>query len=66
MQIRVFNIPTGDAGRDEPFSGRSKDFGGRAAFFQNENGACWSFCVRYLMSNTGTVVSASFVLRRNF
>jgi len=58
MQIRVFNIPIGDSGEMQAemnrFLATNRVLEIEQHFYQNEKGAYWSFCVRYLMSNTGS------------
>ena len=57
MQIRVFNIPIGDTGEMQAemnrFLASNRVLEIEQHFYQNEKGAYWSFCVRYLISNTG-------------
>lgn len=57
MQIRIFNIPINDNGASQAemnrFLAGQKVLEIEQQFYQNEKGACWSFCVRYLTSNTG-------------
>ncbi len=52
MQIQIFNIPTTDSGRSlvelNNFLSTHKILEIEQKFFQNCNGGCWSFCVRYL------------------
>lgn len=56
MQIRIFNVPTTDNGDSltelNRFLAGQRVLEVEQRFFQNENGACWSFCVRYLTGNT--------------
>jgi superfamily II DNA helicase RecQ len=58
MQIRIFNIPITDNGESQAemnrFLAGQKVLEVEQRFFQNEKGGCWSFCVRYLISNTGS------------
>lgn len=55
MQIRVFNIPIGDTGQMQAemnkFLATNRVLEIEQHFYQNEKGAYWSFCVRYLGSN---------------
>ena len=57
MLIRVFNIPIGDTGEMQTelnrFLSCNRVLEIEQHFYQNEKGAYWSFCVRYLNSNTG-------------
>jgi superfamily II DNA helicase RecQ len=63
MQIRIFNVPLTDNGESlaelNRFLAGQKVLEVEQRFFQNEKGACWSFCVRYLSSNTGSIVPQS-------
>jgi len=63
MQIRIFNIPLTDNGESlaelNRFMAGQKVLEVEQRFFQNEKGACWSFCVRYLSSNTGSFLPQS-------
>jgi len=58
MQIRIFNIPITDSGENiaemNRFLAVQKVLEVEQRFFQNEKGAYWSFCVRYLISNKGS------------
>jgi len=58
MQIRIFIIPITDNGESQAemnrFLAGHKVLEVEQYFFQNEKGACWSFCVRHLISNTGS------------
>ena len=55
MQIRIFNVPLTDNGESlaelNRFLAGQKVLEVEQRFFQNEKGACWSFCVRFLSSN---------------
>ena len=55
MQIRIFNVPLTDDGENlaemNRFLAGHKVLEVEQRFFQNEKGACWSFCVRFLSSN---------------
>ena len=57
MQIRVFNIPIADTGEMQAemnrFLAANRVLEIEQHFYQNEKGAYWSFCVRYLISITG-------------
>ncbi|MEI6297526.1 MAG: HRDC domain-containing protein [bacterium] len=56
MQIRIFNVPLTDNGESlaemNRFLAAHKVLEIEQRFFQNDKGACWSFCVRYLISNS--------------
>ena len=56
MQIRVFNIPIGDTGEMQTelnrFLSGNRVLEIEQRFYQNEKGAYWCFCVRYLNSTT--------------
>jgi superfamily II DNA helicase RecQ len=56
MQIQIFNVPLTDAGESlaemNRFLAGHKVLEVEQRFFQNEKGACWSFCVRYLPTAT--------------
>ena len=58
MQIRIFNIPITDNGEMQAemnrFLSASKVLEIEQRFYQNDKSALWSFCVRYLNSNTGS------------
>jgi superfamily II DNA helicase RecQ len=58
MQIRIFNIPLSDTGEMQAemnrFLATNRALEIEQRFYQNEKGAYWSFCVRYLISNTGS------------
>ncbi len=58
MQIRIFNIPLTDNGELlaelNRFLCGQKVLEVEQQFYQNGKGAFWSFCVRYLNSNTGS------------
>jgi superfamily II DNA helicase RecQ len=58
MQIRVFNIPISDTGEMQAemnrFLATNRVLEIEQHFYQNEKGAHWSFCIRYLMSKTGS------------
>ena len=55
MQIIIFNIPISDNGESlaemNKFLAMHKVLEIEQRFFQNEKGAFWSFCVRYLIGN---------------
>ena len=61
MQIRIFNVPVTDNGESlaelNRFLAGQKVLEVEQRFFQNEKGACWSFCVRYLSGNAGGFLS---------
>lgn len=61
MQIRIFNVPLTDNGESlaelNRFLAGQKVLEVEQRFFQNEKGACWSFCVRFLSSNAGGFLS---------
>jgi len=63
MQIRIFNVPITDNGEIQAemnrFLAGQKVLEVEQRFFQNEKGACWSFCVRYLISNTSNFSTQS-------
>lgn len=63
MQIRVFNIPISDTGAMQAemnrFLAGQRVLEIEQHFYQNEKSAYWSFCVRYLMSNTGSIQQQS-------
>ncbi len=52
MQIRIFSIPITDNGEMQAemnrFLAASRVLEIEQRFYQNEKGAYWSFCVRYL------------------
>ncbi len=52
MQIQIFNIPLSDAGERllelNRFLSGNKILEVEQRFFQNEKGAMWSFCIRYI------------------
>ncbi len=56
MQIRIFNIPITDTGEMQAeinrFLSANRVLEIEQQFYQNEKGGYWSFCVRYLNSNT--------------
>jgi len=66
MQIRIFNIPITDNGEMQAemrcielvemnkFLAASRVLEIEQRFYQNDKSAFWSFCVRYLNSNTGS------------
>lgn len=66
MQIRVFNIPIGDTGEMQAemnrFLSASRVLEIEQHFYQNEKGAYWSFCVRYL---TSTINHAQMLPAKN-
>jgi superfamily II DNA helicase RecQ len=68
MQIRVFNIPIGDTGEMQAemnrFLSTSRVLEIEQHFFQNEKGAFWSFCVRYLNNNAGFFQSSASSKRK--
>jgi superfamily II DNA helicase RecQ len=55
MQIRIFNIPITDNGtfiiEMNCFLSANKVLEIEQNFYQNENGAFWSFCVRYITNS---------------
>lgn len=63
MQIRIFNIPINDAGEMQAelnrFLSASRVLEIEQHFYQNEKGACWSFCVRFLNGNNTTFQPAT-------
>lgn len=58
MQIRIFSIPITDNGEMQAemnrFLAAGKVLEIEQRFYQNERGAYWNFCVRYLNGNTGS------------
>jgi len=52
MQMQIFNVPLTDTGESmaelKRFLGGHKVLEVEQRFHQNEKGACWIFCVRYL------------------
>jgi superfamily II DNA helicase RecQ len=58
MQIRIFSIPITDNGEMQAemnrFLSASKVLEIEQRFYQNEKGVGWSFCVRFLISNTSS------------
>ena len=58
MQIRIFSIPITDNGEMQAemnrFLSASRVLEIEQRFYQNDKSAFWSFCVRYLNSNTGS------------
>ncbi|MDR0305886.1 MAG: HRDC domain-containing protein [Chitinispirillales bacterium] len=54
MQIKIFTIPITDTGalhaELNAFLSNHKVLEAEQKFFQNENGAYWSFCIRYITS----------------
>ena len=56
MQIKIFNVPLSDNGENlaemNGFFAGHKVLEVEQRFFQNDKGACWSFCVRYLPAVT--------------
>ena len=52
MQIRIFTIPSADSGALQAemnaFLAGHRVLEIEQKFFQNDNGGCWSFCVRYI------------------
>jgi superfamily II DNA helicase RecQ len=54
MQIKLFNIPITDNGTAQTelnsFLAGNKVLEVEQKFFQNEKGACWTFCVRYIQN----------------
>ena len=60
MQIRIFNIPITDNGifaaEMNRFLAGNKVLEIEQHFYKNENGAFWSFCVRYI---TGGIASST-------
>lgn len=63
MQVRVFNIPIGDTGEMQSelnrFLAINRVLEIEQHFYQNEKGAFWSFCVRYLVNNNGSYQSVA-------
>lgn len=64
MQIKIFNIPITDNGlflqEINKFLAGNKVLEIEQHFYKNENGAYWSFCVRYISGiPTGTMFSAN-------
>jgi superfamily II DNA helicase RecQ len=55
MQIRIFSIPITDNGEIQSemnrFLATARVLEIEQYFYQNDKGACWSFCVRYLSSS---------------
>ena len=62
MQVQIFNIPLTDNGATiaelNRFLAGHRVLEVEQRFFQNEKGACWSFCIRYLPSVTNFQNSA--------
>jgi superfamily II DNA helicase RecQ len=63
MQVRIFTIPISDNGEMQAEMNRflsvSRVLEIEQHFFQNEKGASWCFCVRYLSSSTSTYSSSN-------
>jgi len=69
MQIKLFQIPLIDDGTAQAeinrFLAGHKVLEVEQQFFQNEKGACWSFCVRYL-ANAVLDTSGSFKGKKDY
>ena len=56
MQVKIFNIPLSDDGTYlaelNKFISANKVLEVEQQFFQNEKGACWSFCLRYIANSS--------------
>ncbi len=63
MQIRIYNIPVGDGGEMQAemngFLASNKILEVAQHFYQNEHGAYWCFCVRYLLSHSSNFTNQS-------
>ena len=63
MQIRIFNILISDNGESQAemnrFLAGQKVLEIEQHFYENEKGASWCFCVRYLSSSTSTYSSSN-------
>lgn len=63
MQIRIFNILISDNGESQAemnrFLAGQKVLEIEQHFYENEKGASWCFCVRYLSSSTSTYASSN-------
>ncbi|MEI6751738.1 MAG: HRDC domain-containing protein [Paludibacter sp.] len=63
MQIRIFNVAFTDNGESlaelNKFLAVQKVMEVEQHFFQNEKGACWCFCVRYISANINSFNTAN-------
>jgi superfamily II DNA helicase RecQ len=61
MRVKIFNIPITDIGSVEQemnnFLSNHKVLEMEQHFYNNNNAAYWSFCIRYILSNTSMATS---------